>query len=161
MKRNFLGGREPTSLSQANADVLVWCETTAGLRVHGTTQEQPLKRFEQTEQARLKPLPETPYDMAVGRRSHGIEIARSSSTKPTTPLRIHSSVSRCGRVVASNSCASTRWSINGLLPMKRPPNQESVRRILTIFHPRSSLDSHAHESDVLMLQDKSDQPPFS
>lgn len=68
VKRNFLGGRASTRLSQANADVLVWCETTAGLRVHGTTQEQPLKRFEQTEQARLKPLPETPYDMAVWKK---------------------------------------------------------------------------------------------
>lgn len=65
VKRNFLGGREMTSLTQANQDVLVWCQQTAGLRVHGTTQEQPLMRFEQTEQACLKPLPETPYDMAV------------------------------------------------------------------------------------------------
>lgn len=65
VKRNFLGGREPTAISQANQDVLVWCETTAGLRCHGTTKEQPLKRFTEVEQARLQPLPQTPYDMAV------------------------------------------------------------------------------------------------
>jgi transposase len=65
VKRNFLGGRRPTPITQANQDVLAWCDTTAGLRVHGTTKEQPLVRFQEVEHARLLPLPETPYDMAV------------------------------------------------------------------------------------------------
>ena len=68
VKRNFLGGREPTTITQANRDVLVWCDTTAGLRTHGTTKEQPLARFEETERDRLQPLPETPYDMAVWKK---------------------------------------------------------------------------------------------
>jgi hypothetical protein len=63
--RNFLGGREPTAITQANRDVLGWCHTTAGLRIHGTTHEKPLERFEQVEKACLKPLPNTPYDPAV------------------------------------------------------------------------------------------------
>jgi transposase len=63
--RNFLGGREPTTITQANRDVLVWCHTTAGLRIHGTTKEKPLERFEQVEKAQLKPLPETRYDLTV------------------------------------------------------------------------------------------------
>jgi len=63
--RNFLGGRIPTTIHQANRDVLVWCNTTAGLRIHGTTQEKPLERFEQVEKACLKSLPESPYDLAV------------------------------------------------------------------------------------------------
>lgn len=65
VKRNFLGGREVSSLRQANREVLVWCETTAGLRKHGTHKEQPLKRFRETEQGKLRPLPASPYDMAV------------------------------------------------------------------------------------------------
>jgi len=66
VKRNFLGGREATTLAQANRDVLGWCNTTAGLRIHGTTKEQqPLARFQEVEQARLQTLPDTPYDMAV------------------------------------------------------------------------------------------------
>lgn len=69
LKRNFLGGRTPTSISQANADVLVWCRMTAGLRCHGTTKEQPLLRFQTTEQAALKPLPPTPYDLAIWKRA--------------------------------------------------------------------------------------------
>jgi transposase len=63
--RNFLGGREPTTLTQANRDVLAWCNTTAGLRLHGTTKAKPLERFRQVEQAHLKALPESPYDLTV------------------------------------------------------------------------------------------------
>jgi len=65
VKRNFLGGREVTSLTQANEEVLVWCRTTAGLRRHGTTKEQPLQRFEETERERLQPLPTSPYELAI------------------------------------------------------------------------------------------------
>lgn len=66
--RNFLGGRTPTILTQTNKDVRKWCLTTAGLRIHGTTFEAPLKRFEEIEKARLKPLPTSPYDMAVWKK---------------------------------------------------------------------------------------------
>lgn len=65
VKRNFLGGREPTLITQANRDVRNWCKTTAGERIHGTTREQPLMRFQETEQARLQPLPPSPYDPGV------------------------------------------------------------------------------------------------
>ncbi len=65
LKRNFLSGREPMTLAQANQEVRQWCETTAGLRIHGTTREQPLVRFQKTEQAALRPLPSSPYDLAV------------------------------------------------------------------------------------------------
>jgi transposase len=64
VKRNFLGGRDSTTITQANQDVRSWVMTTAGQRIHGTTREKPLVRFE-TERAALRPLPGTPYDMAV------------------------------------------------------------------------------------------------
>ena len=65
VKRNFLGGRTPSALPQANQDVLTWCRTTAGLRRHGTTKEQPLARFTSTERGLLLPLPNSPYDLAT------------------------------------------------------------------------------------------------
>ena len=65
VKRNFLGGREPGSIAQANREVRVWCTSTAGQRVHGTTKEQPLLRFQETEQARLQSLPTQPYDPGI------------------------------------------------------------------------------------------------
>ena len=64
VKRNFLGGREPTTITQANRDVLRWVSTTAGDRSHGTTKEKPLVRFE-VEREALRPLPGSPYDLAV------------------------------------------------------------------------------------------------
>lgn len=64
VQRNFLGGRPPTAVSVANEEVRTWCQTTAGLRTHGTTREQPLTRFLTTEQARLHALPVAPYDLA-------------------------------------------------------------------------------------------------
>lgn len=67
VKRNFLGGREATTISQANRDVLRWVNTTAGQRIHGTTREKPLERFK-TEREVLRPLPRAPYDMAVWKR---------------------------------------------------------------------------------------------
>lgn len=69
VKRNFLGGRTPTSITQANSDVLDWCETTAGLRTHGTTKAQPLAQFDQRERARLQPLPRAPYDLAIWKQA--------------------------------------------------------------------------------------------
>jgi hypothetical protein len=64
MKRNFLGGREPTLITQANREVRTWCMTTAGERVHGTTKEAPLARFV-VEREQLQPLPKSPYDMGI------------------------------------------------------------------------------------------------
>jgi transposase len=69
VKRNFLGGREMTTITQANQDVKVWCLTTAGQRKHGTTKAQPIVQFVETEQAALQPLPETPYDLAVWKQA--------------------------------------------------------------------------------------------
>lgn len=65
IKGNFLAGRTPTSLAQANQEVRQWCLTTAGERIHGTTKERPLVRFANIEQAQLLPLPTTPYDLAI------------------------------------------------------------------------------------------------
>lgn len=69
VKRNFLGGRTPTSITQANTDVLDWCRSTAGLRTHGTTKAHPLTQFDQREQPRLQPLPRAPYDLAVWKQA--------------------------------------------------------------------------------------------
>lgn len=62
VKRNFLAGRKPTSLADANQAVLQWCEQVAGQRIHGTTKQLPLLRFRKVEQAALRPLPATPYE---------------------------------------------------------------------------------------------------
>lgn len=64
----FMGGKGILELSQANRDVRKWCQDEAGMRIHGTTKEQPRRRFEEVEKERMKPLPETPYDLAVWKK---------------------------------------------------------------------------------------------
>ncbi len=73
VKRNFLGGRTSTTLSQANQDVLTWCQTTAGQRTHGTTKHMPLVQFRTTERPALQALPTSPYDLAAWK---GATVAR-------------------------------------------------------------------------------------
>jgi transposase len=66
VKRNFLAGRSyrdaQHDIQQANDDVLKWIETTAGERIHGTTRQKPLLRFETVECVQLRGLPEPPFE---------------------------------------------------------------------------------------------------
>jgi len=64
VKKNFLAGRELTSLDALNADVRQWLDTVANVRVHGTTHRQPVELFT-AEKAALRPLPILPYDVAA------------------------------------------------------------------------------------------------
>jgi transposase len=63
VKRNCLGGRVPTLITPANADVRPWCLTTAGRRIQGPTTAPPLERFAVVEHAQLKPLPVMSSDL--------------------------------------------------------------------------------------------------
>lgn len=68
VKRNFLAGRQPTTLPDANQAVLHWCEQVAGQRTHGTTKQKPWLRFHKVEQAALRPLPDQPYEPSLWQR---------------------------------------------------------------------------------------------
>jgi transposase len=68
--RNFLAGREPEPLDVRNAALRRWTLQTAGRRTHGTTKQAPLDRFTALEQTALRPLPPTPYDLAVWKQAH-------------------------------------------------------------------------------------------
>ena len=57
------------SLKQANRDVHKWCKEEAGMRIHGTTKEQPRRQYEDVEKKHLKPLPETAYDLAIWKKA--------------------------------------------------------------------------------------------
>lgn len=69
VKRNFLAGRQPTTITDANQAVLRWCEEVAGQRLHGTTRQKPLLRFRQVEQAALHPLPDQPYEPSIWKQA--------------------------------------------------------------------------------------------
>jgi len=68
LKRNYLAGREPQRLDDANRNGLRWVEEVAGQRVHGTTHKQPLQQFREIEQMALQPLPAAAYEPGVWKR---------------------------------------------------------------------------------------------
>ena len=87
VQRNFLAGAEFMDIDEANREVQRWVSEEAGLRTHGTTREQPLCRFFETEQIALLPLPHEPFELVdvrqakVHRDCH-IEVARAYYSVP-------------------------------------------------------------------------------
>ena len=65
VKRSFVPLREFRDLADGNRQLREWVLGEAGTRCHGTTREQPLKRFVQAERALLQPLPAVPPTLAV------------------------------------------------------------------------------------------------
>lgn len=63
VQRNFIAGQTFEGLGQANQAVHKWCMEVAGERIHGTTKQKPLSRFEE-EKEFLLPLPNEPYQPA-------------------------------------------------------------------------------------------------
>jgi transposase len=59
VKRNALAGRQFASFAQLESHLAQWVRE-ADARVHGTTHERPLERFEREEEAALRPLPSRP-----------------------------------------------------------------------------------------------------
>jgi transposase len=83
VRSSFVYGRTFTSDSDLNAQAEHWLATTANVRQHATTGEQPLLRFERDEKALLRPLALRPYQSLV----LPIEQARSKRAGLlTTPL---------------------------------------------------------------------------
>jgi transposase len=64
VKNNFAPLRDFRDLVDANQQLMAWVMAEAGNRCHGTTREAPLKRFVETEQYLLRPLPDTPVECA-------------------------------------------------------------------------------------------------
>lgn len=69
VKRNFLAGQTFANAEAANERVRRWVREVAGVRRHGTTQEAPLRRFEEQERRTLIPLPATAFDLVATHRA--------------------------------------------------------------------------------------------
>jgi len=86
VKRNFLPGREFVDWSHFDTELAEWTATVADVRIHGTTHERPLDRFE-------------------NERSHLLPLCKQPSFKLQT---------RCSRVVAEDylvSFQTNRYSV--------------------------------------------------
>jgi len=64
-RASFFAGRDFGSLVGMRAAAVEWCLTTAGLRAHGTTGEQPLVAFRERAQRALHPLPAQPWEPVI------------------------------------------------------------------------------------------------
>lgn len=71
VRQSFFYGREFLNDADLNAQALSWAIQTANVRLHRTTRECPLVRFERDERAQLRPLALQPY--------------RSLAQAPTSP----------------------------------------------------------------------------
>ncbi len=83
---NFWAGESFVDLPDAQTRAVTWCTSTAGLRVHGTTQARPAEVFADEEQSALLAVPE-PYDVPVFKsckvhRDYHIEACRSLYSIP-------------------------------------------------------------------------------
>ena len=87
VRENFWRGEEFFDLADAQRRVEVWCRTTAGLRVHGTTAQRPAEDFAEHELALLLAAPTSRYDVPifstpkVARDLH-VEVARGLYSVP-------------------------------------------------------------------------------
>ena len=62
IRDSFFQGRVFTSLLHINQRAITWCQTVAGMRVHGTTHQRPHEVFQGLEAATLRPLPAQPFE---------------------------------------------------------------------------------------------------
>jgi transposase len=63
VRRNLFAGEEFIDLADAQRRAEQWCRSTAGMRVHGTTQLHPAEVFAVEEAPLLLPAPAMPYDL--------------------------------------------------------------------------------------------------
>ncbi len=87
VRRSFFAGEHFVDRSDAQRQAVVWCMTTAGLRVHGTTACRPVEHFKALEAPALLPLPTEPYDLplyatAKVHRDHHIEVGKALYSVP-------------------------------------------------------------------------------
>jgi transposase len=61
VRKNLVYGREFLGDADLNTQAEQWLDQVANVRVHGTTREQPMVRFERDERAVLLPLASRPY----------------------------------------------------------------------------------------------------
>jgi transposase len=87
VRGSFFAGEEFVDLADAQRRAATWCATTAGLRVHGTTQRRPLEVFRLEEAPLLLPAPAEAYDLPLYaepkvHRDHHIEVDKALYSIP-------------------------------------------------------------------------------
>jgi len=143
VKRNAIAGREFSSWAELEAHLVRWSREVADLRVHGTTGEAPLVRFERAEAQALQPLEAKPSFLAereLVRIVHSdccVEVEANWYSAPQVLIRQRVSVlvrdqqvliRYGGRIVADHKrqrpCSRSRQVIDGHWEGLLPPRQQ-------------------------------------
>jgi transposase len=94
VRENFFRGETWLDAAHVHREAIRWCTETAGTRIHGTTRERPLVRFD-TERAALQPLDRPRFDpppwvQCKVHPDHHIQVDKAIYSIPTAYL--HKSV---------------------------------------------------------------------
>lgn len=86
--RKSLAKNPRLQIDQANREVIEWCLGKHGHRDHGTTGWKPYPHFFEKEKPCLKPLPDTPFEMALWKEctvhaDHYIQFNKKAYSLPT------------------------------------------------------------------------------
>ena len=87
VKQNFLAGREFRDLTDLRIQAFHWLRDVANVRVHQTTHERPIDRFER-ERDSLQTVPHAPYDTRICRPvnvTHQIRVKFQTNTYTVPP----------------------------------------------------------------------------
>jgi hypothetical protein len=87
VRRSFFAGEVFVDLADAQRRAEAWCQTTAGMRIHGTTACRPAELFRLEEAPLLLPAPLDVYDVPIYatakvHRDHHIEVAKALYSIP-------------------------------------------------------------------------------
>ena len=131
VKGSFLPLRDFRHLRDANTQLRHWCVSTAGNRIHGTTQQRPLTLFSDTERHLLTPLPAIPPELA-------------SWAKVKVHGDCHVQFSKCRYSVPFHLVRQTLWLRASYTTVRIYKNQEMVAFHARLHTPgtRSTLDDH-------------------
>jgi transposase len=94
VRRSFFAGEHFIDRADGQRRAELWCTTTAGMRVHGTTACRPAEHFATVEAPALLPAPSTPYELphyatAKVHRDHHIEVAKALYSIPGNLIGRH------------------------------------------------------------------------
>jgi len=93
LRESFFRGETWLDVAHVQREAVRWCTGTAGQRIHGTTRERPLVRFE-TEQPALQPLDRPRFDPPTWKKckvhpDHHIQFDKAIYSVPNAYLRQH------------------------------------------------------------------------
>lgn len=94
VRGNFFTAEDFVDLADAQARAEAWCQSTAGLRIHGTLQARPAEVFAEHEAKALLPPPASAYDVPIFKRvkvhkDFHIEIGKALYSVPGAYIGQH------------------------------------------------------------------------